>query len=151
MAQQKKKKSERTLKERGHTFSVSPAPEKNLYLVANNSNKSFCFNGQRVGTQVVVSFLGSSNQAVDKNFTGAFVSLRLPNWPNAVRPHSFFAKQSEPCKYGHSTDLFFAVVVFLYIYTYIYICIYIHTYIYTHIYMYIYICIYICIVNLQYA
>lgn len=100
-----KKERKRPLKERGHAFSGNPAPEKNLHLVANNSNKSFCLNGQRVGMWVIVNFLGSGNQAVDNNFIGTFVSLRLPNWPPGVHSHSF-AKQPEPCKYGHSTDLF---------------------------------------------
>lgn len=42
---------------------------------------------------------------MEKNLSGTFVSLELPDWSPGVHSYPFFAKQPEPCKYGHSADL----------------------------------------------
>ena len=75
--------------------------------------------------------------------------LQAPVWPRSVSTSRFAGVFSVP-KGGNdamigSTDLAFAVHVYIYIYIclkiYIYICMYV--YIYIHMYIYIYICIYI--------
>ena len=83
----------RPFKERGHAFSVSLAPEKNLHPRANHGNKSFCLCGQRVGIWDLVNLLGDrTREWTKKKLIRAFVSLGLCNWLPGI--HSYPSLQS---------------------------------------------------------
>lgn len=95
----------RPFKERGHVFSVSPAPSRNLYPTANHGHKSFCLSRQRAGMWDVVDLFGDRSKLWTKKVIRVCASLGLCDWPPGVCSYPFFAKQPEPCKYGHSTEV----------------------------------------------